>query len=190
MKTHIVLVGIDKLIETVEDAITIAKLETIYATGSKITSYINVVSGPSKTADIEKKLIKNMYASERVVVILLDNGRKEARKNIKECLNCIGCGSCIVTCPVYNIIGNDFGYNNYLGGRGVAMSRFIENSQVSYDCGLYKCTLCGLCTLSCPVSISTNDAIEKIRTKSQKEGKTPKQHQHIKEKIKEKNSPY
>ena len=73
---HIIVAGIDKIVPTLEDAISIVKLETIFATGSYVTSYMNVISGPSKTADIEKKLIKNMYGAERVVVILLDNGRR------------------------------------------------------------------------------------------------------------------
>ena len=127
-KLHIVVAGIDKLVPFVEDSVSIAKLETAYATGKPLTSYINVVAGPSKTADIEKKLLKNMYGAERVALILLDNGRKEA---IEECLWCIGCGNCIVSCPVYNILGNEFGYHSYLGGRGVAMSKFLKDNQVS-----------------------------------------------------------
>lgn len=155
---HIIVAGIDKFVPVLEDAMSVAKLETVYATGNYVTSYINVISGPSKTADIEKKLLKNMYGAERVVVILLDNGRSEARE---ECLWCIGCGNCIVNCPVYNAVGNEFGFNNYLGGRGVAMSKFIENDEKCFESGLYKCTLCGLCTINCPVSIPTNDIIEK-----------------------------
>ncbi|GAA5818625.1 MAG: lactate utilization protein [Methanobrevibacter sp. CfCl-M3] len=186
MKTHIIVVGIDKLIETVEDAISIVKLETVYATGSKITSYINVISGPSKTADIEKKLLKNMYGAEKVVVIFLDNGRSEAMESIKEALYCIGCGSCLVTCPVYKVIANEFGFNSYLGGRGVAMSRFIKNMGVGVDSGLYKCALCGLCTLNCPVDITTNEILESIR----KTSPAFKTHKEIKEKIVENGSPY
>lgn len=190
MKTHIIVVGIDKFVKTIEDAISIAKLETLYATGSKVTSYINVVSGPSKTADIEKKLLKHMYGAEKVFVVILDNGRSNAINSIDECLLCIGCGSCIVTCPVYNAIGNEFGFNNYLGGRGVAMSKFIEDSKTTFDSGLYKCTLCGLCTVNCPVAIQTNEVIEKIRKDSQKEGFHPKIHGKFKDNIKNKGSPY
>ena len=57
---HIIVAGIDKIVPTLEDAISIVKLETIFATGNYVTSYMNVISGPSKTADIEKKLLKNM----------------------------------------------------------------------------------------------------------------------------------
>ena len=190
MKTHIVVVGIDKFVRSIEDAISIAKLETIYATGSKVTSYINIVSGPSKTADIEKKIIKNMYGAEKVFVIILDNGRSQAIKSIDNCLLCIGCGSCIVTCPVYNAIGNEFGFDNYLGGRGVAMSMFIQDAKTSFDSGLYKCTLCGLCTVNCPVAIKTNEIIEKIREDSQKKRFYPKEHGQFKDNIKKKGSPY
>jgi L-lactate dehydrogenase complex protein LldG len=189
MKTHIIVVGIDKLVETIEDAISMAKLETIYATGSKITSYINVISGPSKTGDIEKKLLRNMYGAERVILIFLDNGRSKAMKNNKELFMCIGCGSCIVNCPVYKVIGNEYGFNNYLGGRSIALSRFIENIDASFNSGLYKCTLCGLCTLTCPVLIPTNEILEEIR-KIHEENTFPKIHEEIKDKIKNKGSPY
>jgi L-lactate dehydrogenase complex protein LldG len=189
MKTHIIVAGIDKLVETIEDAISMAKLETIYATGSRITSYINVISGPSKTADIEKKLLKNMYGAEKVILIFLDNGRSKAMKSIKESFMCIGCGSCIVTCPVYKVIGNEYGFNNYSGGRGIAISKFIENIDDSFNSGLYKCTLCGLCTLNCPVLIPTNEILEEIR-KTHEKNSFPKIHKEIKDEIKNKGSPY
>ena len=177
---HIIVAGIDKILPCLEDAISIVKLETIFATGNFVTSYMNVISGPSKTADIEKKLLKNMYGAERVVVILLDNGRSEATE---ECLYCIGCGNCVVHCPV-------FGFNNYLGGRGVAMSKFIEDEETCYDSGLYMCTLCGLCTLNCPVSIPTNEIIENMRKLSADVGFYPKAHGKIKDNISKNDSPY
>ena len=184
---HIIVAGIDKIVPCLEDAISIVKLETIFATGNFVTSYINVISGPSKTADIEKKLLKNMYGAERVVVILLDNGRSEASE---ECLYCIGCGNCVVHCPVYNAVGNEFGFNNYLGGRGVVMSKFIEDDETCYNSGLFMCTLCGLCTLNCPVSIPTNEIIENMRKVSADVGFYPKAHGKIKDNISKNDSPY
>ena len=184
---HIIVAGIDKIVPTLEDAISVVKLETIFATGNYVTSYMNVISGPSKTADIEKKLLKNMYGAEKVVVILLDNGRSSATP---ECLYCIGCGNCVVHCPVYNAVGNEFGFNNYLGGRGVAMSKFIEDDETCYNSGLYMCTLCGLCTLNCPVSIPTNEIIENMRKLSTDVGFYPKAHGIIKNNVRDNDSPY
>lgn len=188
--THIVVVGIDKLVRTTEEAVSVVKLETIFATGKKIPAYMNVITSPSKTADIEQVLLKDMYGAKRVIVILLDNGRGEALKNSADCLLCIGCGSCIVSCPVYNVTGSDFGYRGYLGGRGIVLSHFITDNKTCFDSGLFKCTLCGLCTFECPVNIKTNEMIEKLREKSVKSGVCPGEHHVTTEKIKKQGSPF
>jgi len=185
--THIIVFGIDKLVDTLEDAMSVAKLETAYATGAKLPSYINVVSGPSKTADIQKILLKDMYGARRIVAIALDNGRS---KTPPECLWCIGCGSCIIHCPVYNIVGYDFGYKGYLGGRGVAFTRFIEGEKASFEAGIYMCTLCSRCTQACPLEIPIADIIEDVRCQVQSAGYSIDAHENIRKNIKENGTPF
>ncbi len=86
LDTHIIIVGIDKLVETIEEAVSVVKLETIFATGKTVPAYMNVISSPSKTADIEQIILNNMYGARRVVVVLLDNGRSQAVKEGNECI--------------------------------------------------------------------------------------------------------
>ncbi len=190
LDTHIVVVGIDKLVETIEDAVSVVKLETIFATGKTIPAYINVISSPSKTADIEQILLKNMYGARRVVVILLDNGRHRVIEENAECLMCIGCGSCIVTCPVYTVLGYEFGYKRHLGGKGVFLSNFIADKTTCYESGLYKCTLCELCTVECPLGIKTSRLIESLRNESVKSNLYPAEHESIKNSINKHGSPF
>ena len=187
LDTHIVIVGIDKLVETIEDAVSVVKLETIFASGKTVPAYMNVISSPSKTADIEQILLKDMYGARRVVVILIDNGRSQAIQEGGECLLCIGCGSCIVSCPIYNAVGYEFGYKRHLGGRGVVLSSFIEGKESCFDSGLFTCTLCGLCTLECPVGVRTSHLIKELRNDSDI---ICSEHEIIKERIKKKGSPF
>jgi L-lactate utilization protein LutB len=190
LDTHIIIVGIDKLVRTIEEAISVVKLETIYASGKTAPAYINVISSPSKTADIEQIHLKDMYGASRVVVVLLDNGRSEALKDCPECLLCIGCGSCVVSCPIYNVLGYEFGYRRHLGGRGVVFSRFLKDKKICSQSGLYTCTLCGHCTIDCPLEIPINHLIEELRRESVESGICREEHRKIADRIKDGGSPF
>ena len=190
LDTHIIILGIDKFVETIEEAVSVVKLETIFATGKTVPAYMNVVSSPSKTADIEQIILNNMYGARRVVVILLDNGRSQAVKEGNESLLCIGCGSCIINCPIYNAIGYEFGYKRHLGGRGVVLSSFIEGKESCFDSGLFTCTLCGLCTVECPVGVRISHLIKNLRKDSVKLDKFMDEHEIIKENIKKNGTPF
>ncbi len=151
---------------------------------------MNIISSPSKTADIEQVLLMGMYGASRVVVILLDNGRTKALKDSKESLLCIGCGSCIVTCPIYSVLGYEFGHGRHLGGRGVIFSRYLRDKEICFQSGLYTCTLCGQCTLDCPMEIPTNQLIEELRRESVKSGLLKDKHGETARKIKKNGSPF
>lgn len=162
-KKHIILTGIDKIFPDIEEAINMAKLQTFYATGSVITSFINILSGPSKTADIEKKIFKGIHGPEEICLILVDNNRSEiAQKGFKELLYCIGCGECLLNCPTYNVFGRKYGTGSNLGGKGIAYSTLSK--EIEADDKLYMCVSCGHCKKHCPLKIDTPSIINKLRT--------------------------
>ena len=89
--------AIDKVYPAIEDAINMLKVITYNATGSLIPSFIEIISGVSKTADVEKKFIKGIHSPGEVILILLDNKRTEIiEKGFKELLLCIDCGNCLL----------------------------------------------------------------------------------------------
>jgi len=131
-----------------------------------------------------------MYGASRVVVVLLDNGRSKALKDCPECLLCIGCGSCVVSCPIYNVLGYEFGYRRHLGGRGVVFSRFVKDKKICLQSGLYTCTLCGHCTIDCPLEIPINHLIEELRRESVDSDICCEEHRKIADRIKDSGSPF
>jgi L-lactate utilization protein LutB/heterodisulfide reductase subunit B len=163
---HIVITTPDKVVPTLDDAINITKLQTYLSTGKIISSYINVVTGPSYTADIEKRVYKGMHGPKEVVIILVDDGRMEAPD--KEPQYCIGCGMCLLHCPTYNIVGPIFGPSGHMGGQGVYLAGSLGKIDESVESGLYICTSCGACTEVCPVKIDTKRGISNVRREARK----------------------
>lgn len=163
-KKHIILAGIDKIYPNIDEAVNMAKLQTFFATGSIITSYINIISGPSKTADIEKKIFKGIHGPEEVCLILVDNNRSDIiEKGFKELLYCIGCGECLLNCPTYNVFGNKYGNGSFLGGKGVAYSTLSNEVESLNNNRIYLCVSCGHCKKHCPLNIDTPSIINKLR---------------------------
>jgi len=163
-KKHIILAGLDKIYPNIDEALNMAKLQTFFATGSIITSFINIISGPSKTADIEKKLFKGIHGPEEICLILLDNNRsKIIEDGFKELLYCIGCGECLLNCPAYNVFGNKYGNGSFLGGKGIAYSTLVNDTDPSDNKSLNLCVSCGHCKKHCPVGIDTPSIINRLR---------------------------
>jgi len=59
---HIVVTAIDKVYPSLEDAINMIKVITYNATGSIAPSFVEIISGVSKTADVEKKFLKGIHS--------------------------------------------------------------------------------------------------------------------------------
>ena len=166
---HIVLAGIDKIYPNLEEALNMVRLQTFYATGSSITSFINIVSSPSQTADIEKQLIRGVHGPKEICLILVDNHRSDiANSEYKELLYCIGCGQCLLVCPSYSVYGNRFGMDNELGGKGIVYSALTGKACAETSRGLDLCLSCRKCQQNCPLDIDTPSMVTKLRLQGRK----------------------
>jgi Fe-S oxidoreductase len=163
---YIIISSIDKVYPNVQDALLMAGLETFLATGSFFPSFVDIVGGRSKSSDVEKIPFFGMHEPTELVIILLDNGRREIceeRKEFSDLLYCIGCGNCLLGCPAYNSVGSYFGADGMLGGRGVSLAALQKGMKEGMEDGLFLCTTCGLCGEVCPVGIDAGKRIKELR---------------------------
>lgn len=176
----IILASPDKVYPDLEEAVNMVKLETYYATGQPVTAFMRVVSGPSRTADIEKEIFYGVHGPAEVVLVLVDNGRSElmADGRLREALFCVGCGSCLLQCPIYDVLGPDYGTPGHLGGVGVCAGWALgagglgsdagsdRGLETAVEAGLTLCTTCALCTERCPVSLDVPGLVQELRARA------------------------
>jgi len=172
---HIIITSIDKVYPSLEDAIVMARLETFLATGTLFPAFIDIVAGRSKSSDIEKQLFYGVHEPVEVVIVLLDNGRRQIlneMEDFSDLLDCIGCGNCLLDCPAYNTVGPLFGTDGMLGGRGVALTSLQRGIRKGVEDGLFLCTTCGLCGEVCPVDIDAGKRLKGLRRLSLEDPET------------------
>jgi L-lactate dehydrogenase complex protein LldG len=172
-KKHIIITGKDKIYPRVDDAINMVKILTYFGTGHAITSYVDIISGPSKTADIESMLFSGVHGPEEIILIVVDT-LKERGFKYQQLYHCIGCGGCLVVCPSYRAVGNAFGEGSHLGGIGIARIS-AENPTDK----LYYCTTCDLCRETCPLQIPAKDILLEERKQYLKQHQPLKAHERI-----------
>ena len=158
-KTHIVVVGIEKVIPSLTDLDLFWPLLSTYGTGQKITSYNTVITGPRQKGEVD--------GPEEMYVILLDNGRTNILANEKqrESLYCIRCGACLNACPVYkNIGGHSYG-TTYSGPIGAVITPHLKKMD-EWKHLSYASSLCGNCTEVCAVKINLHELLLENRAEA------------------------
>lgn len=163
---HIALCGIEKVVESFEDAVALDTLLVPSATGQSITCYNNIITSPRKEGELD--------GPKEVHVVLLDNNRTKmlANEEYYEALRCIRCGACMNYCPVYDKIGGHSYRAVYPGPIGEVISPQIFGMQKHSDI-LTFCSLCGRCSEVCPVKIPLADTIRNLRRDKIGQGKNP-----------------
>ncbi|MFZ1529495.1 MAG: LutB/LldF family L-lactate oxidation iron-sulfur protein [Ferruginibacter sp.] len=162
-KTHIVVVGIEKMIPSITDLALFWPLLSTFGTGQKITVYSSIISGPRQPHETD--------GPEEMYVILLDNGRTNILKDPvqRESLYCIRCGACLNACPVYkNIGGHAYGVT-YSGPIGSVITPNLKGME-EFKHLSYASSLCGNCTEVCAVKINLHELLLHNRKESVEEG--------------------
>lgn len=117
---HVVVAGIDKITNSVEEAMTTIQGATIYGLGRNNPTYYSLISGPSRTADIEFRMAYGMHGPKEVHVILLDNGRQRLiEQGCGELLKCIDCGACFVS--IYKLAEDNSWAGVSFTAKGIAL---------------------------------------------------------------------
>jgi L-lactate dehydrogenase complex protein LldF len=163
-RVHIAVMGIEKVIETVEDFATLVQLLTRSATGQRLTSYVQLLNGPARTDDPD--------GTEARYVILLDNGRSGIYSTkYAESLACIRCGACLNICPVYqNVGGHAYGWV-YPGPIGAVITPLLDGLDKAAPLP-HASSLCGACKSACPVDIDIPAMLLKLRNDLVEDGNT------------------
>lgn len=158
---HIALMGLEKVIEKLDDLPVLLRLLTGSATGQLITTYVNMITSPRKPGEKD--------GPEEVHLIILDNGRSDiySDPDYRETLYCIRCGTCLNYCPVYTRIGGHAYGFVYPGPIGKILNPQLEGFEKSGVLTTAS-SLCLACDEVCPVKIPITVILRRLRNIYQK----------------------
>ena len=162
-KTHIVIVGIEKVIPSMTDLGLFWPLLSTFGTGQTLTVYNTIITGPRQANETD--------GPEEMYVVLLDNGRTNILKNPvqRQSLYCIRCGACLNVCPIYKNIGGHAYGATYSGPIGSVITPNLEGLN-DFKHLSFASSLCGACTEVCPVKISLHELLLDNRKTAVDEG--------------------
>ncbi len=154
--THIALIGVEKIVPSLKEALDVINILPKNATGQKITSYVSLIKGP--TGD-----------GRELHIVLLDNGRLKlaADPDFSEALKCVKCGACANVCPIYEIVGGHVFGHIYVGGIGLVLTPFFHGFDKAEEI-LKLCIGCKKCNELCASKIDIMGLIVDLRDKIRK----------------------
>ena len=155
---HIACMGLEKIVPRLADLAVFVRLLARSATGQPVTAYTSHFNGPRAGGEMH--------------VVIVDNGRSKilAEETFRRSLNCIRCGACLNTCPVYRRSG---GYSYGYTIPGPIGSVLAPHRDPAAHASLpFASSLCGSCSDVCPVKVDLHHQLLAFRERLVKEGKT------------------
>jgi L-lactate dehydrogenase complex protein LldF len=166
-RIYVAIVGIEKVVRSVEDAVLLWQAASRSATGQNVSVYFSMSSGPRRNSHPD--------GPTEMHVILLDNGRSRMiERGYGDAALCIRCGACANVCPVYREIGGHaYGQTAYSGPIGAIVTPLLEYD-VTFARELpFASSLCGACRDVCPVKIDLPRLLLDLRSDIVDRGAAP-----------------
>ena len=165
-RVHIAIAGFEKIIPSYRHLSFMWQVLANRGTGQSITVYNSIVRGPRRNGEEN--------GPERMIVILLDNGRTDilATEQQRLSLKCIRCGACLNYCPIYQNVGGYTYDAVYSGPIGSVLMPFFKGFK-EYGHLSFACTVCRKCEEVCPVEIPLPDLLLLNRREYVEKGLAP-----------------
>ena len=156
---HIAVMGLEKVVEKLEEVPPLLRLLIGSATGQLITTYVNMITSPRKNGEKD--------GPREIHLIILDNGRSKilADPQLRQTLQCIRCGTCLNHCPVYTRIGGHAYGFVYPGPIGKILTPQVEGLKKA-GVLVTASSLCEACAEVCPVKIPIPQLLRRLRNES------------------------
>jgi iron-sulfur cluster protein len=169
--THICVMGKEKIVETVDDALLMVMAHPVSATGQMPTTYVTWLHGRSPLGEGENQPRESH-------IVILDNGRTEMAQDttMQEALNCIRCGACMNICPTYGVVGGHTFGHIYPGPVGIPWTSQVHGQDLAADFAPL-CISCGLCKEICPADINLPMMIAEVKNRDHSTNPIPKAEQ-------------
>ncbi len=154
---HICVMGSEKIVDTIEDALLMVLAHPVSATGQCPTTYVTWMHGRSPLGEGAPRPRESH-------IVILDNGRTAMRSDpiMQEALNCIRCGACMNICPTYGVVGGHTFGHIYPGPIGIpwtAGAHGVDKAAAFAP----LCISCGLCKEICPAEIDMPFMIAEVK---------------------------
>ncbi|WP_165064919.1 L-lactate dehydrogenase (quinone) large subunit LdhH [Desulfovibrio sp. ZJ200] len=158
-RVHVAIAGLDKLIPTLDQALTALLVLPRNATAQRLTSYVTWMCGAGPCA-------ANADNRKIMHVVFLDNGRTEIARDplFSQIFRCVRCGACANVCPVFRLVGgHKMGYI-YIGAIGLILTYFFHGKdKAKVLC--QNCVGCEACKNVCAGGIDLPRLIREIRSR-------------------------
>jgi L-lactate dehydrogenase complex protein LldF len=171
-RLHVALMGIERLVPTLDDLSVMLQLLARSATGQKLTVYTNLLTGPRRRP-ADSGQVGEPDGPDELHVVLVDNGRSRILgSRVAEVLYCIRCGACLGACPVYREIGGHAYSSVYPGPIGSVLTPALYGIQGWAELP-HASSLCAACRDVCPVRIDLPKLLLDLRDEGTRGGRAP-----------------